>query len=458
MSGASFFSSFNIQPGGASRLATPQETNSMTTKVTVVDSIMGSGKTSWIIDRMNADAAASAFDDDHAENRYIYVTPLLSEVDRIKRACPAVEFREPQPIKGRKLNGLNGLIAEDRNICTTHKLFTYVDQETRELLKESNYTLVLDEETEWVREYPIKKSDWDTLNDADMVWTDELKRLRWNHRKYPGDIYDGRFKEILTLCDNGNLVVAWDEDRARAKVLIWEFPSEALGLFREVYILTYLFEGSILSQYLKASRIPYQTKSLKGRELVEWEDRDESDTKARMRELLTIIEDESLNRVGKPVGQENPLSASWFDKDIKAGGHKTRKLRLATMNYYQHHSGSRAKENMWTCYGEFRHKLKGDRYATKHTACNLKATNDYAERHGLAYLANVFMRPFLKNYLRDCGVAPDEDQYALSQLIQWVWRSRIRKDEPVTLYVPSQRMRELLKAWLWERPALRLVA
>lgn len=424
----------------------------MTASITVVDSIMGSGKTTWIFDRMKADAAASAFDDDHAENRYIYVTPLLTEVARVKRECPGVEFREPQPIKGRKLNGLNTLIAEDRNICTTHALFAMIDRETRELFKESNYTLVLDEETEWVREYPIKRSDWDTLKDADMVWTDELKRLRWNHRKYPGHRYDGRFKEVLTLCDNGNLVVAGD------KLLIWEFPSEALGLFREVYILTYLFEGSILSQYLKANRIPYQTKSLKDGELVEWEDRDESEIKARVRGLLTIIDDPGLNRIGTPAGQENPLSASWFEKDIKAGGHKTKKLQLATMNYFQHHSKSKAKGNMWSCYGEFRHKLKGDRYARAHTACNLKATNDYADRHGLAYLVNVFMRPFLLNYLRDCGVAPDQDQYALSQLIQWVWRSRIRCGEPVTLYVPSQRMRELLKAWLWERPGLRLVA
>lgn len=424
----------------------------MTTSVTVVDSIMGSGKTTWIIDRMNTDAAASAFDDDNVENRYIYVTPLLSEVDRLKRACPAAEFREPQPIRGRKLNGLNGLIAEDRNICTTHVLFSMIDKETRELLKESNYTLVLDEETEWVREYPIKKSDWDTLEEANMVWVDELKRLRWNHKKFPGHIYDGRFKEILGLCDNGSLVVAGD------KLLIWEFPSEALGLFKEVYILTYLFEGSILSQYLKANRIAYQTKSLKGGELVDWADRDESDIKAEVRELLTIIEDESLNKIGKPVGQENPLSASWFDKDIRGGGSKTKRVQLSAVNFYRRFTTGKAKDNMWSCYSEYRHRLKGDRYAKAWTACNLKATNEYAEKHGLAYLVNVFMRPFLLNYLRDCGVAPDQDQYALSQLIQWVWRSRIRCGEPVTLYVPSQRMRELLKAWLCERPRLSLAA
>lgn len=39
-------------------------------KLNVIDSIMGSGKTSWAIDKMNNDN----------KNNYIYITPFLSEV------------------------------------------------------------------------------------------------------------------------------------------------------------------------------------------------------------------------------------------------------------------------------------------------------------------------------------------------------------------------------------------
>jgi hypothetical protein len=41
-----------------------------------------------------------------------------------------------------------------------------------------------------------------------------------------------------------------------------------------------------------------------------------------------------------------------------------------------------------------------------------------------------------------------KDAYALTELIQWVWRSRIRKGEPITLYLPSPRMRRLFEEWL----------
>jgi len=37
------------------------------------------------------------------------------------------------------------------------------------------------------------------------------------------------------------------------------------------------------------------------------------------------------------------------------------------------------------------------------------------------------------------------DAYALTELIQWVWWSRVRRGEPITLYLPSPRMRRLFE-------------
>ena len=42
----------------------------------------------------------------------------------------------------------------------------------------------------------------------------------------------------------------------------------------------------------------------------------------------------------------------------------------------------------------------------------------------------------------------DKDLWALSNMIQFVFRSRLRKVEPINLYVPSSRMREVFKRWL----------
>ena len=41
-----------------------------------------------------------------------------------------------------------------------------------------------------------------------------------------------------------------------------------------------------------------------------------------------------------------------------------------------------------------------------------------------------------------------DDEYALSEMIQWIWRSAIRDGKEIWVYIPSRRMRELLKKWL----------
>lgn len=44
----------------------------------------------------------------------------------------------------------------------------------------------------------------------------------------------------------------------------------------------------------------------------------------------------------------------------------------------------------------------------------------------------------------------NEDLLAVSDLLQWIWRSAIRKHnpEPINIYIPSLRMRTLLYQWL----------
>lgn len=42
----------------------------------------------------------------------------------------------------------------------------------------------------------------------------------------------------------------------------------------------------------------------------------------------------------------------------------------------------------------------------------------------------------------------DEETWALSELIQWLFRSTIREENEINLYIPSKRMRSLLQEWL----------
>ena len=46
------------------------------------------------------------------------------------------------------------------------------------------------------------------------------------------------------------------------------------------------------------------------------------------------------------------------------------------------------------------------------------------------------------------GFPVNEDVFALSEMVQWIWRSAIREGNPINIYVPSARMRDLLTRWM----------
>jgi hypothetical protein len=79
---------------------------------------------------------------------------------------------------------------------------------------------------------------------------------------------------------------------------------------------------------------------------------------------------------------------------------------------------------------------------------NARATNDYRRVAAVAYLCNTFYHPIIKAYFESMGVPVYEDLYALSQMVQWIWRSRVREQAPINVFIPSERMRGLLKRWL----------
>ena len=52
------------------------------------------------------------------------------------------------------------------------------------------------------------------------------------------------------------------------------------------------------------------------------------------------------------------------------------------------------------------------------------------------------------NFFNLKGIEFNEDEYALSELIQWIFRSAIRDGKSINIYLPSKRMRTFLINWL----------
>ena len=60
------------------------------------------------------------------------------------------------------------------------------------------------------------------------------------------------------------------------------------------------------------------------------------------------------------------------------------------------------------------------------------------------------MNPVIKKFFEVHDIEVNEDGYALSEMLQFIWRSAIRCGNEIWVYIPSSRMRELLADWIEE--------
>lgn len=91
---------------------------------------------------------------------------------------------------------------------------------------------------------------------------------------------------------------------------------------------------------------------------------------------------------------------------------------------------------------------KGSRLAeqAEWVANTTRGTNDYKEFGHAIYLYDQYLNPAVKQWLG--ATNEQQDQYALSELLQWLYRTRLRERKACTIYMGSKRMKDLLDKWL----------
>ena len=436
-------------------------------EMVIIDTIPGGYKTTYIINHMNkvyerhlVDRLMGRIDEDDPPPRFLYVTPLLDEVDRVREKCLDLRFRDPVPVHGRKFFDLERLVDAGECIATTHELFKMLTPAVVGKLEAQGYQLVIDEVLTCVDYFKYDEDDVRSLFAQKMVAIDKpTNQLRWNHDLWPN--YDGKHEQVKNLCDCGNLV-AWTMDEEgfvpgkKGSLLLWAFPADFLAAFQSVHVLTYLFAGSPMRAYLQSQGVDFNLQTVvdQGQGLAPWSRCAEGEAKARIRKHLKIYEG-PLNDIGKrPRGtRANPLSKSWF---LKGGEATTKRVRSAATNRFRQlvrDGVVTSREVAWTTFKPFRNKLagKGYKHYTQWIPLNAKASNEYRHKTSVAYLANRFALPEIKAFFESYGIDICENVYALSEMLQWLWRSAIRDDKDpkdVHVFIPSERMRELLKLWL----------
>ena len=162
-----------------------------------------------------------------------------------------------------------------------------------------------------------------------------------------------------------------------------------------------------------------------------------------MENKINILVDDKLNSIGD---DNYSLSSSWFDKPKNKP--LIEKMRKNLENYFGHKIKGKGKDNMWTTFKNKSGKLQGRGYTKGFVPLNSRATNSYMDKYNLAYVANRFINPIMKGFFIERNVRVNESMFALSEMLQWIWRSRIRQGESINIYVPSKRMRNLLLDWL----------
>jgi hypothetical protein len=424
-------------------------------KVEIYDALMGTGKTHDAIERMNKYIKDG--------KKFIYITPYLKEIERIRKSLPLESVKIPLSKKEgnesivevtqnfvnengvydlnvekkfKKLNkGLQFLkfVSNGNSVLTTHSIFKSLKKEDVNLIK--NYIIILDEVIDPLEIVRIGKKDIEIMLEQNLIIVDETT----NQVRFINDEYnDPAFKKVKEFCKNST-VYCLDKH-----FFVWMFPNEIFKEVKEIQILTYLFEGSLLSAYFKMNSIQYRVHNKSSYTDLE-----------KIKSLLHIYE-------GSANEQKNSLNSFSMTWSKNLNKNIAKKFSNKASNIIKRNFKTDSRFNSFTTFKESKSKFSGSGYARGFISVNARATNDFKHIKSMIYLANRFYNPQQDNFFKERGIDLNQDLWALSELVQWIWRGCIREGKVMNLYIPCYRMRDLLNRWLngefLEKSVLKIIA
>ena len=412
----------------------------MDKKIKIVDARMGRGKSS---------AAIQYIQDHQDEMRFLYITPYLSEVSRVCESCDLKEpgntidegDEEATDVEAEQIVPksvvLKEYLRQGKSVAATHALFYLIDDEALEMIREKHYCLIIDEEINIIEKVGITDKDYYLLK-KHLTTTDENGRMIWTDGEYIGKL--AWYKRMI---ESGSI---YREDICLISVM----NPELLKAFEEVFILTYRFEGSRLEAYMQLFGFEHEMYGIEIRDGKRYftPGRDRAPAED-LENLINLEKDAAFNKPGEDTFA---LSKSWYT-DTAYDDEELVVLRKNMTNFLRRNRSKSARnERMWTCFKASKSKLIPTNGACSRNwvPLNIKATNQYRNCTHLAYMVNRFEDPSILKFFAKRGIKLDRDSIALSEMIQWIWRSAIRDGKPIHLYIPSYRMRNLLYDWMQE--------
>ena len=406
-------------------------------KVTLVDHPCGFGKTTSLLSVINA----------RPELKFLVVVNTLDEVARVVSGVDEGRMfapKDPSEAQANKSEQLEAMLVAKKSVVITHKLYERAGRlADGGVLQE--YSVIIDEVPNAISALQSVKpgSMEEFYVDKGFLaisTTGELRvttKWRENHDKYSDTlkdyIYNASLGRGLFYDDIGNLITS--------------IPVSLFDSVGSATVLTFLSSGSLLTKFLEKNEVQYETESIPGA-LRKF--------KEQARELLSLESIPALEKVSYSYSKQNSYLVSSKEAKTTATALKNLKQRrlpdvdpnniLLTCSKGAWYKKTRKGDIDETKPGAF---AKESRLFSKVNWIpnTTRGTNKYNHCSHLIYLYDQNANPVLMNWLQVNDPA-FKTQYALTEMIQWIWRSQIRNGQPVTVFLPSKKMLIILEEWL----------
>lgn len=434
----------------------------------VVDSPMGTGKTTAIIHEVN----------NNKDKKYIVVVPYLKEVDRIENNTSCVQPTDE--IAPSKIAKLSALIEQRNNIVCTHSLLTLFDDNILRALDNKGYCIVIDELPSLICQHDmiLREQDIPILREHGCISVDENNhnKISWTSKLGEKDIALGRLKTDLETRD---LYFYNDLN------LISFFRLKTWSVFNEVVFCTYRFKDSYLDYYCQFFDIQVElfhvetldnSISLIG-STGEYDTIDCQFSQGYKLEYPIVTKRIALDISERynSINKSDTLSVSYFKNNVKfkkgvKGSKDTYELadNIANIaqkakNFIRKHENADKKTNnvIWTTFGSVNNEnpqrnykkalFKKELRLADFIPCNTLGTNDYQDCTIVCYLCGIYLNPNVERFLNRAGIQVSKTENTLSTLLQFIWRSNIRNidsDKIIHVLVAAPIIRKSLARWL----------
>ena len=442
----------------------------MTKQIEVLESLMGNGKTYATLRYIEQQVL------DNPKAHWIYCTEYLDEI-QVRTTDEKSLCRElwRTPLDTDKTEKLIELLLEPKVklIAITHALLLIASRNSyiNSLFKAKGYNLFLDETIELITPYnKVKYGDflvWHSENWFSMV--DPLGKVVWTYNEKTNNGLSTSFDQLALDSKKGTV----HAHITGSSVSLVHIEDEVIfGQFGRVILATYQLEYSLFDAYLRIKNIQKVQSDIVC---------DKSNTKENIKSRITHYSKhyEKFKNM--------KMSSTWWNEtgkgnstvdDIKLISNTIRntgdalgckgKPELLGFTVPSERIGTKIAPRIVhargypaeVCFLEESDELDKagkpklvsttvkNKPKSTYIPCNARASEDYKNKVVMIHAYNRYPLVSISNYLKAKDIPFSPEVFALNELLQWLWRSAIRDNQPITVSILSERMRNLFDEWL----------